>query len=84
MLADDLEAVMQIWLGTNICAHFFIEETYWKNQYDYVKSVRSELCLNVFQKNRNAIRFYQKEGFVKVSESLDENTGEAEFVMQIK
>ena len=51
---------------------------------DHVKTFRSELCLNVFKKNRNAIRFYQREGFVKVSESVDENTGEAEFVMQIK
>lgn len=135
MSVADMESVMQIWLETNIRAHDFIDETYWGNQYDYVKTLISEsevyvyeksgqvigfiglsgdyiaglfvtsdfqsrgigkklldyvktfkpkLYLSVYQKNCNAVRFYQREGFVKESESVDENTEEQEYVMCMK
>lgn len=132
---DDIERVMQIWLETNIQAHHYIDESYWKAQYDnvkqmipesevyiceksgqtagfiglsdnyiaglfvasdfqsqgigkrlldYVKGVKPELSLQVYQKNRNAIRFYLREGFVVESEAVDENTGECEYLMSMK
>lgn len=65
---SDIDAVMQIWLITNIQAHSFI-------------SVRSTLRLNVYQKNKRAIQFYLREEFSIESESLDGNTGEKELVM---
>ncbi len=34
--SDDLSAVMEIWLKTNISAHSFISAEYWKNNYEYV------------------------------------------------
>lgn len=37
MNKDDIEPVMQIWLATNVQAHDFITETYWKGQFENVK-----------------------------------------------
>ena len=48
---------------------------------DFVKERRSKLSLNVYQKNKQAIYFYQREGFIIQSEGLDEATGEKEYVM---
>ena len=39
------------------------------------------LFLNVYVKNEQAVRFYQREGFKIVSEKTDKNTGEAEYTM---
>ena len=41
---------------------------------DFVKESRTQLSLNVYQKNTRAIHFYQREG-------LDEATGEKDYVM---
>ena len=48
---------------------------------NFVKNRKKRLHLCVYQKNIRAIRFYQKEGFEIQRESLDEDTGEKEFVM---
>lgn len=48
---------------------------------DHLKNKKTKLFLNVYQKNTRAIYFYQKEGFQIQSESLDEATGEKEYVM---
>lgn len=130
----DIDAVMQIWLNTNIQAHSFISPDYWKNNFDavkemlplaeiyvhevdntnqidgfiglnndyieeifikevaqskgtgkqllnHVKKVKSTLKLNVYQKNERAIQFYLREEFRIQSESVDDNTGEKEFIM---
>ncbi|MEY8353409.1 N-acetyltransferase [Lachnospiraceae bacterium 54-53] len=129
---DELEAVMKIWLETNISAHDFISEDYWQGNYelvkkilpeatilvyekdntilgfigltenyiagifidannqskgigkkllDYVKKSYSQLSLQVYKKNSCAVRFYLREDFVVSNEQTDENTGEAELVM---
>ena len=36
---DDIDAVMQIWLNTNIQAHSFISLDYWKSNFDMVKEM---------------------------------------------
>lgn len=36
---DDIDIIMQIWQDENIRAHQFIPNTYWENNYSYVKSV---------------------------------------------
>ena len=46
-----------------------------------VKENRSNLKLNVYKKNTNAISFYKKNGFVITSENIDKNTGEKEYTM---
>lgn len=48
---------------------------------DFVKERKRKLHLNVYQKNKRAIRFYQREGFEIQCESLDEATREKEYAM---
>lgn len=48
---------------------------------DYVKAIKPQLQLNVYEKNQRAVKFYQREDFVIISEGVDENTDEAEFLM---
>ena len=48
---------------------------------DFVKESRTQLSLNVYQKNGGAIHFYQREGFEIQREGLDEATGEKDYVM---
>lgn len=132
---NDLPAVMQIWLDTNIKAHDFIPKEYWENNYEivkeilpdaeiyvhvddtagfvdgfigltdnyiagifvkedkqskgigkkllnYVKNIKSNISLSVYQKNTKAVRFYKREQFQIVSENVDDITNEKEFIME--
>ena len=128
----DINKVADIWLDTNIKAHYFIPAQYWKNNFElvkelllqatvyvyednqeiqgfigltgeyiegvfvsdemqsqgigkillnYAKDKRNKLFLNVYQKNTQAISFYQREGFEVQYSGLDEATGEKDYVM---
>lgn len=128
----DINRAADIWLKTNLKAHFFIPEQYWISNYefvkemlpqaevyvyeddkmiqgfigindeyiegifvsdemqsrgigkmllDYIKDKKDRLQLKVYQKNVRAMSFYQREGFTIQSESMDEFTGEKEYVM---
>ena len=48
---------------------------------DFIKDKKETLCLNVYQKNMRAIRFYQREGFEIQGEGFDEATDEKDYVM---
>lgn len=48
---------------------------------DFVKERKEELSLRVYQKNENAIRFYQREAFQVQEEGIDEDTKEKEYLM---
>ena len=48
---------------------------------NHVKARKEHLSLNVYQKNLNAILFYQREDFCIQYEDVDENTGEKEYRM---
>jgi acetyltransferase (GNAT) family len=52
-----------------------------KRLLDFVKMKKTELRLNVYQKNMRAIRFYQREGFKILREGMDEATGEKDYEM---
>lgn len=52
-----------------------------KELLDYAKSNNSKLFLNVYKKNKRAVDFYLREGFLVSSEKEDENTGEIELSM---
>ena len=52
-----------------------------KQLLDFVKSLKGQLKLNVYQKNERAIKFYTREQFEIQDEQTDEATGEAEFLM---
>lgn len=48
---------------------------------NYVKNMYPMLSLKVFTKNKDALRFYQKNGFKIMSEQTDESTCEQELLM---
>ncbi len=48
------------------------------------KQDRKRLTLQAYEKNERAVHFYQREGFRVVSRDVDEDTGEAEYVMEWK
>lgn len=48
----------------------------------YVKDRKERLILHVYEKNKRAIHFYEREGFVVVSWGMDGDTGETEYVME--
>ncbi|MBD5088736.1 MAG: N-acetyltransferase [Clostridiales bacterium] len=130
----DIDRVSEIWLDTNLNAHDFINEEYWKSNFamikdlfpnaevyvyeeeskgeiqgfigmqdnyiagifvwsevqsngigkkllDFVKDFKKQLALHVYQKNKRAIKFYQRENFKIQNENIDENTGEKEYIM---
>lgn len=131
---NDLNAVMGIWLDTNVKAHNFIPKEYWENHYgmvrnalpqaevyvyendatgqidgfiglsahhiegifvredaqsngigkqllEYAKSVKTALSLCVYQKNKRAIQFYQRERFAIRSEGDGGGTNQKEYFM---
>lgn len=49
--AEDLDAIMRIWLETNISAHSFIEKEYWENHYDMVKKMIPEATVYVYEED---------------------------------
>lgn len=51
---------------------------------NYAKQKYDELSLSVYQKNTNAISFYNKNGFKIISENIDLNTNETEYKMKWK
>ena len=92
MQNPDINRVADIWLKTNLKAHYFIPEQYWKSNYELVKDMMSQSEVYVFEADQmiqgfvglnneyieGAISFYQREGFIIQCEGLDEATGEKE------
>ena len=52
-----------------------------KQLLDFVKSLKGQVKLNVYQKNERAIKFYTREQFEIQDEQTDEATGEVEYLM---
>ncbi|MCI8556874.1 MAG: N-acetyltransferase [Lachnospiraceae bacterium] len=52
-----------------------------KQLLDYVKAIKGNLTLKVYERNQRAVKFYQREGFFVQSQSVDEDTGQREYVM---
>lgn len=48
---NDLNSIMKLWLETNIAAHDFISENYWKSNYDKVKQMMPEATIFVYEEN---------------------------------
>ena len=45
----DISSVMQIWLDSNLDAHSFIEESYWKNKYEAVEKMILKAEIYVYE-----------------------------------
>jgi len=43
----DIDAVMQLWLDTNIQAHYFIESSYWNDNFKLVKEIMPQATINI-------------------------------------
>lgn len=48
---------------------------------DHAKGRRDRLTLQVYEKNRGAVRFYLREGFRRLQEGVEEESGETEYLM---
>lgn len=70
----DINIVADIWLYTNIKAHYFIPA-------QYCKGYKEQIAFKCISKNIPAISFYQREGFEIQYSGLDEATGEKDYVM---
>ncbi len=75
-----------IGLTNNYIAGVFVKEAaqskgIGKQLLNYVKEMKSDLSLNVYQKNVRAVSFYLRERFIIQFESIDDNTNEKEFIM---
>ena len=62
---EDLNDVMQIWLGANLQAHSFISREYWIEHFDFVREMISQAEVYVYEN----VRTHMIEGFI----GLDEN-----------
>lgn len=84
---DDIYQIIGfIGLTNNYIAGIFVKEAAQskgtgKQLLSYVKEFKSVLSLSVYQKNIQAISFYQREKFIIQSENMDECTNEIEFIM---
>lgn len=52
-----------------------------KQLLDFVKGIKNQLSLSVYQKNTRAIKFYLRENFKIQCENTDKDTGEKEYFM---
>lgn len=57
-------------------------EGHGKELLDFIKRQRKNIQLKVYKKNKKAVDFYLKNGFVIKEETLDEQTWEEEFLME--
>ena len=49
LLNGDIDRVADIWLKTNLKAHYFISNQYWKSNYELVKEMMSQSEVYVFE-----------------------------------
>lgn len=57
-----IDSIMKIWLETNIIAHDFISEDYWRSNYDYVKKILPESSVFVYEEDGEI------KGFIGITE----------------
>lgn len=70
----------------NQLAALFVDPAYQckgfgKQLLDHAKCLRKELSLAVYKENTSSVGFYTSQGFKRVKEQIDEQTGHAEFLM---
>ena len=54
---DDIDSVANIWLNTNLQAHWFIDKQYWKKNYELVKGLLLESEVYVYDENKEVYGF---------------------------
>lgn len=63
---DDINKVADIWLDTNIKAHYFIPAQYWKRNFDLVKELLLQATVYVYEDKQEI------QGFVGLSDEYIE------------
>ena len=53
----DIDEVMNLWLNTNIQAHNFIDDYYWKNNFQVVKGLIPQAEVYIYEKNGEILGF---------------------------
>lgn len=48
---DDLSSIMQIWLESNIEVHSFVQENYWRGNFEMVKEILPQAEIYVYENN---------------------------------
>lgn len=61
--AEDIEKIMKLWLDTNVSAHSFIENAYWKDNYEAVKEMLPQAKLFVVEQDGKL------QGFIGLNQS---------------
>lgn len=54
---NELDAIMEIWLNSNIDAHNFVDENYWKNNFETVKKIMPEANIDIAVLNNEIVGF---------------------------
>ena len=48
----DIDKVVDIWLDTNVTAHYFISKQYWQDNFELVKELLPQSTVYVYEKNQ--------------------------------
>lgn len=86
VIRNEIEVVGFVSMVDDYLAALFIDVKYQGEGYgirllNFIKERRENIQLKVYKKNRNAVNFYVKNGFVIKEELLDGQTDEEEFLM---
>ena len=66
LLNGDIDRVADIWLKTNLKAHYFISNQYWKSNYELVKEMMLQSEIYVFEADKKI------QGFVGLNDEYIE------------
>ena len=66
MRKADIDRVADIWLETNLRAHYFIPSQYWKNNFEYVKEMMLQAEVYVYESG------HEIQGFIGLSDEYIE------------
>ncbi|EZH64782.1 GNAT family acetyltransferase [Bacillaceae bacterium JMAK1] len=87
VIRDQSYIVGFISMVNHVIAALFVDVTkqkkgYGKELLNFAKQHNDVVTLQVYKKNRSAIQFYEKHGFLVKNESIDEHTNESEYVLE--
>ena len=60
LLKEDIDRVADIWLKTNLKAHYFIINQYWKSNYELVKEMMLQSEVYVYEDDKMIQGFVAK------------------------
>ena len=66
LLNGDIDRIADIWLKTNLKAHYFISNQYWKSNYELVKEMMSQSEVYVYEDDKMI------QGFVGINDEYIE------------